>query len=125
MDVAMSGTDNDPIDAQILDDLASKVGGRGAGFHNVVQAYVDAAGPLVTQLAEAARSGRVDEAARHAHTLKSSSSWVGATALAAMCRRIEADPPAATPEMAGDLEAEHARVVRSLAKVLDDTKDAA
>jgi hypothetical protein len=42
-----------------------------------------------------------------------------------MCRRIEADPPAATPEMAGDVEAEHARVMRSLANVLDDTKDAA
>ncbi len=88
---------NDDTGADDVDDrrrlrerLMASVGADDPEFaRELLQAYLQNAGSLVDEIVRAASTGALEDARRAAHTLKSSSFYVGADELATVCERLE------------------------------------
>lgn len=80
----------------------------------VLHTYAASLERLIDELRHARRGGQCDVVRRVAHTLKSSSASVGATAFAALCAQVEAatrqPQPGAVEPLLDALETESARV---------------
>ncbi|MFM9886446.1 MAG: ATP-binding protein [Burkholderiales bacterium] len=88
----------------------------------VVGKYLTAAPQLIQTIRESTRSGDIDALERAAHTLKSSSTTVGALRLAALCRAIEEQARARTtpdPGRVDELSSVMSRVLPQLREALD------
>jgi HPt (histidine-containing phosphotransfer) domain-containing protein len=105
------------IDPRALDEVLAMAGGDKDFLIAVVQEYLsDSAGAV-----EALRGASGADLERTAHTLKSTSSSVGAVALAAICSDIERaakDGPVDAPLIAA-AEAEHASARAALERHLE------
>jgi HPt (histidine-containing phosphotransfer) domain-containing protein len=75
--------------ASLADLRALDPGGQARLVHRVLQTYQNSLGRLVEQLGTARAAGAWDQAARVAHTLKSSSASIGALELSGLCADIE------------------------------------
>jgi HPt (histidine-containing phosphotransfer) domain-containing protein len=80
---------NGAIDARVLAGLEETMGGR-EGLREIIDLYLEEAGPRIQQLLVAARSADPGALNRIAHTLKSTSATLGATPLSNACRDLEA-----------------------------------
>jgi len=92
--------------------------------HKVLQAYLDSAPGLQTQLDEALAADDADALRRSAHTLKSSSANVGAEVLSSLFKQLEACGREARLEEASRLaprvREEYALAVRELRALLEE-----
>ena len=78
------------LDHARLDDIRDAMPADGdALVVRVIRRYLEQAPDLLTRMAAAASAGDTLVLGRIAHSLKSSSATVGATALAGHCRRVE------------------------------------
>ena len=80
-----------PLDPEALDHLrALQQGSAGDIFGKVVQSYLNTAPQLLQSIREAVARNDAAALRKAAHTLKSSSASLGALALAALCKGLEA-----------------------------------
>ena len=102
----------DAVDPSVLDALTGRLGDRGPEFRDrLVQTWREEVGPRLTELDAAAASGNRDGVMRVAHTLKSSSSALGARPLSVLCEEIELGLRAGQDrDLAADAAALHASV---------------
>ncbi|MFN7952301.1 MAG: response regulator [bacterium] len=93
-----------PLDSRALDELRglSRPGGPDV-LGSVIDTYLESAPQLVAALVDAAVREDANALARAAHTLKSSSAFLGAARLASLCRELEALGRAGTLDAARDL----------------------
>src|SRR6185436_16504000 len=77
------------VDRAVLAQLQAELGGNSALIVELIDLYLGDAPRLLGQLARALAEGEAEEVQRAAHTLKSTSSSVGALALAARCAELE------------------------------------
>lgn len=97
------------LDPVALGKLAEDTGADPAMLDELVRDFLRDAARLWGDVRHAAGQGRLPEAARAAHTLKSLSATFGAHALSASCRRLEERLLAGLAPDSGDLaEAEGA-----------------
>jgi len=86
--------DPDPIDQAAIDHLLEITGGDLEFLDELVDTYLSDAVVQLDGMRRAAADGDAAAMVRPAHSLKSSSENVGATALADGCRTLEADAKA-------------------------------
>ena len=80
----------EPVDPSVLEDLTLRLGDRGPTFRaNLIQTWRDETTARLADLDAAAARGDAEGVTRVAHTLKSSSSALGAQPLSALCSEIE------------------------------------
>ena len=105
------------VDPSVLDTLTARLGDRGPAFRtSLVQTWRDETAARLADLDTAAAAGDADGVARVAHTLKSSSSALGAQPLAALCEEIELSLRAGTArDLGADAAALHAAVLDAAA----------
>jgi HPt (histidine-containing phosphotransfer) domain-containing protein len=83
-------TVTEPVDASVLEALTARLGDRGPAFRtSLVQTWRDETAARLIDLDAAVATGDVEGVTRVAHTLKSSSSALGANPLSALCSDIE------------------------------------
>jgi len=80
---------DDVLDEAILGNLLETVGGDRTFLAELVQAYLGDSPGLLGEMRAGSRSDDRTALRRAAHTLKSTSASLGATAFAAMCREVE------------------------------------
>ena len=89
----------------------------------VITLYLNESPKLIRGLRQAAHASDAAEMSRAAHSLKSSSASVGATALSRLCADVEAAARGAAADEAGMIvarvEREHGRVQTALAEELE------
>ena len=108
------------LDTAIIGDLLDTMGGE---FGDLVRIYLEDAPERVRELESAA--GTADAAAQiaPAHTLKSSSANIGATALSELARGIEhaarAGIATGPAELAAGLRVEYERVAEELSRLIE------
>jgi CheY-like chemotaxis protein len=107
------------LDRQVLGQLgALRTNGKPDLLARTINLYLVESPKLMQKLKQAAAAGDAPEIVRSAHSLKSSSANVGATALSRHCGDIEASARRADTEEArrifAKLEAEHGRVQSAL-----------
>jgi two-component system, sensor histidine kinase and response regulator len=113
-----------PIDRNVLDGIRALEGEGNRGLlERVINLYISDAPRLVEGILSAAETGDTESLLRAAHTLKSSSAYVGATGLSDLCRKVGGMARAGEPIAAGDpllwkFEGEHRSVLEALAAVL-------
>ncbi|MCC7634251.1 ATP-binding protein [Stenotrophomonas rhizophila] len=83
------------LDASVLDELFEVIGTETA---RIIGVFLDDTPPLIRQLQDASIAADLDQLRALAHSLKSASANVGATALSVAARRIEHDARAGTLE---------------------------
>jgi len=105
------------LDLQALDELLAMAGGDREFVVAVVEEYLTDSASTIAAL----RSAGGADLERAAHTLKSTSSSVGALQLAAICQEIEraADDGSVDPQLIAAAEAEHASARAALARHLE------
>jgi len=105
------------LDLQALDELLAMAGGDREFVVAVVEEYLTDSASTIAAL----RSAGGADLERAAHTLKSTSSSVGALQLAAICQEIEraADDGPVDPQLIAAAEAEHASARAALARHLE------
>jgi PAS domain S-box-containing protein len=100
------------LDPPVLTELRGSLGD--AATAEIVETFLAEGPELVSALRAAVESGDSAELRRAAHTLKSNAATFGASALAELCRQLEAIGEAGTATGAADLvtraESEHERV---------------
>jgi CheY-like chemotaxis protein len=111
--------DAEVLDRQVLGQLgALRTDGRPELLARTINLYLTESPKLMQKLKQAAAANDAPEIVRSAHSLKSSSANVGATALSRYCGDIEASARRADTEEArrifAKLEAEHGRVQSAL-----------
>jgi HPt (histidine-containing phosphotransfer) domain-containing protein len=111
-------TDGPVIDPSALDALSETTGGDPAFLIELIDVFLADGIDLLAAMDAASAVGDASELRRAAHSLKSNSATFGATALAAIARRLEElgkaadlDPVAA---LLAEARQEFARVERSL-----------
>jgi HPt (histidine-containing phosphotransfer) domain-containing protein len=105
------------LDLSVLARLARELGDIG----EFVQLYLDALPARCAAIAQALADGDAHALGRAAHTLRSASAFLGADAMAELCRRIEGDTRAgrAVPlEVGREVTLESRRVERALLSML-------
>jgi len=110
-----------PIDWNVLDMIASlQPPGSGNLLRKVILLYLDSSSALMKSVREAVGGNDADTLHRAAHTLKSSSAYLGALAFSGMCKELEVMGRDKTLEGAEDrlatFEHEYERVRESLEK---------
>lgn len=100
------------VDASVLDQLLSDLGGDADGLRELVGLFLAGAPKLVADARDACARGDAQAYRRAAHTLKSSAGTVGARELQRMAREAEGAAPDA--KRVEELAAELARVVSAL-----------
>lgn len=83
-------TTDGPLDPGALERLLEITGGDPEFLDDLVDTYLDDAAAQLAALRDAADRGDAEGLVRPAHSLKSNSDNVGALALAARCRELEA-----------------------------------
>lgn len=83
------------LDREVLDELVEVIGAQTA---HIIGVFLDDTPALIEQLQSASVAADLDQLRAIAHSLKSASANVGATALSAAARRIEHDARAGTLE---------------------------
>ncbi len=109
--------DDAAIDDQCIDTLRELAGDDMPDIaRDIVATYLANAGPQVATLAGALERGEAGEAAKLAHTLKSSSAYVGALGFAALMRDVEHRHGEVddAPALAARIVAAHVQVQRRL-----------
>jgi len=111
--------DGEILDREVLDQLgALRVNGKPDLLARTIHLYLVESPKLMQKLKQATLAGDAPEIVRSAHSLKSSSANVGATALSRYCADIEACARRAETAEAGSIfariEAEHALVQSAL-----------
>ena len=110
---------NDAIDASVIGDLLDTMGGE---FGDLVRVYLEDAPQRIGEIESAAASGNAVAQVAPAHTLKSSSANIGATALAELARGIEhaarAGVPTGPAEIAAGIRPEYERVAAELSRLI-------
>jgi signal transduction histidine kinase/CheY-like chemotaxis protein/HPt (histidine-containing phosphotransfer) domain-containing protein len=108
------------LDTAIIGDLLDTMGGE---FGDLVRVYLEDAPERVRELASAAATGDASAQIAPAHTLKSSSANIGATALSELARGIEhaarAGIATGPAELAAGLRAEYERVAEELSRLIE------
>ncbi len=120
---AVKPSEADPsevLDGGTLQDLRSLEASGAAGlFERMADAYLESSGKLEARIRDAVAASDPLRMAKAAHTLKSSSAQVGARALSALCKELEARGRAGQTEGAAELQgriaAELERVREALA----------
>jgi HPt (histidine-containing phosphotransfer) domain-containing protein len=111
---------NRSIDAAIIGDLLDTMGGE---FGDLVRVYLEDAPQQIAAIESAAASGDAAAQLAPAHTLKSSSANIGATALSELARGIEhasrAGIPTGPAEIAAGIRPEYERVAAELSRLLE------
>jgi HPt (histidine-containing phosphotransfer) domain-containing protein len=111
---------NGSIDASIIGDLLDTMGGE---FGDLVRVYLEDAPQRIAAIETAAASGNAAAQVAPAHTLKSSSANIGATALSELARGIEhaarAGVPTGPAEIAAGIRPEYERVCAELSRLLE------
>jgi len=111
---------NGSIDASIIGDLLDTMGGE---FGDLVRVYLEDAPQRIAAIEVAAASGDAAAQVAPAHTLKSSSANIGATALSELARQIEHAARAGVPigpgEVAAGIRPEYERVATELSRLLE------
>jgi HPt (histidine-containing phosphotransfer) domain-containing protein len=111
---------NGSIDASIIGDLLDTMGGE---FGDLVRVYLEDAPQQIAAIEAAAASGDTAAQVAPAHTLKSSSANIGATALSELARGIEhaarAGVPTGPAEIAAGIRPEYERVSAELSRLLE------
>jgi signal transduction histidine kinase/DNA-binding response OmpR family regulator len=113
-----------PIDRNVLDGIRALEGEGNRGLlERVINFYLSDAPRLVEGILSAAEKGDTESLLRAAHTLKSSSAYVGATGLSELCRKVWGMARTGEPIAAGDpllwkFEGEHRSVLEALETVL-------
>jgi TMAO reductase system sensor TorS len=107
------------IDPRALSALqAFQVPGRPDIVRKSISLYLQHTPPLLATLQDAAARGDADALARASHTLKSSSAYLGATALSARCKELETLARQGTVANASELVGEITRAYRLAEPVL-------
>lgn len=110
---------NGAIDASVIGDLLDTMGGE---FGDLVRVYLEDAPQRIGEIESAAASGNAVAQVAPAHTLKSSSANIGATALAELARGIEhaarAGVPTGPAEIAAGIRPEYERVAAELSRLI-------
>jgi CheY-like chemotaxis protein/HPt (histidine-containing phosphotransfer) domain-containing protein len=108
------------LDTAIVGDLLDTMGGE---FGDLVRVYLEDAPERIRELASAAETADAAAQIAPAHTLKSSSANIGATALAELARGIEhaarAGIATSPAEIAGGIAAEYERVADELSRLIE------
>jgi HPt (histidine-containing phosphotransfer) domain-containing protein len=87
---AATEDDPSPIDQKALDMIASlQPPGEGSVLAKVVALYLDGSAKLMKSIRESAEGSDAEALHRAAHTLKSSSAYLGAATLSGMCKELE------------------------------------
>jgi CheY-like chemotaxis protein/HPt (histidine-containing phosphotransfer) domain-containing protein len=111
---------NGAIDASIIGDLLDTMGGE---FGDLVRVYLEDAPQRIAAIEAAAASGDAAAQIAPAHTLKSSSANIGATALSELARGIEqaarAGVATGPAEIAAGIRPEYERVAAELSRLLE------
>jgi HPt (histidine-containing phosphotransfer) domain-containing protein len=106
------------LDPTAIDRLSEMTGGDPEFIRELIATYLEDAVVQLTAMRAAVDASAADELVRPAHSLKSNSASMGATALADMCRTLEADARAGrldgTPERVAAAAAEFERVSAAL-----------
>jgi HPt (histidine-containing phosphotransfer) domain-containing protein len=87
--------------------------------------FLEETPPQIERLREACASGQSETLRREAHALRGACLNLGASGMAAACRKLEAAAPADAPESIAALEAELARVRPEIERELDHAGAAA
>ena len=112
-DVAPAQTPTAVLNEAMLNELAAIPGARASGLvSRVIALYLKTSESLAESIRDTARRGDAEELARATHRLASGSAEVGASGLAALCKKVEVkgrarDLAAATdlvPELLAELE---------------------
>jgi HPt (histidine-containing phosphotransfer) domain-containing protein len=115
----MSGTD--PIDRAALKNLLAMFSNDLEFLYQVIDTYIADAANLVATIQQAVAKGNADELHRAAHSLKSNSANLGATALSHLARDLEElgrlGNAAAAHEKMPALETEFTQVKASLQRI--------
>lgn len=116
-----------PIDQEALDTIASlQPQGGDSVLGKVISLYLDSSRKLMKSIRDSAEGNDPDSLHRAAHTLKSSSAYLGALTLAGMCRELEIvgrdKSLEGTEARIAALDREYRRVYVSLEKRLESTK---
>jgi HPt (histidine-containing phosphotransfer) domain-containing protein len=106
-------TDGPAVDEAVFADLAADLGADHIG--EVCRLFLDNATVAVDRVRQALDAGDTAGAVDNAHRLKSSSGFVGATTLAALCAAVEAG---AAPAGAGELLAQELQRAAGLLDLL-------
>lgn len=107
------------VDRAVLAALVEDLGAHIVGIeHELIGDYLSNADDTIAQLRAAVEAGESSEVRRLAHSLKSTSNWIGAHELARHCLELETGAIAEMPEDAeeaiADIERQLARVRREL-----------
>lgn len=89
------------IDPKALNDLQNLIGGRRDDLVELIRDFLDDAPAQIAAMAAAAEAQDADTARRAAHSLKSNSRDLGATAFAQLCATLESD--LVTADLGADL----------------------
>lgn len=81
--------DTDPIDPQALASMLQMVSGDSSFLAEMIDTYLADSPQLLAEAGQAVAAGDTELLRRTAHSLKSNSEQFGATALAALARRLE------------------------------------
>ena len=92
---------------------------------NIINIYIDQSSDLLADLTEAARKKDVESVRLISHTLKSSSTNVGALALVELCRDLEKGSSKGTIDeiLLNQIYQSYSEVDRALKDILDNLKD--
>ncbi|HJT98702.1 MAG TPA: ATP-binding protein, partial [Rhodanobacteraceae bacterium] len=108
------------LDAVVIGDLLDTMGGE---FGDLVRVYLEDAPQRLRELETAAETGDATAQVAPAHTLKSSSANIGATALSDLARGIEhaarAGIATVPAEIAAGIRPEYERVAEELARLIE------
>jgi histidine phosphotransfer protein HptB len=77
------------ISYQAIDKMREIIGGDRDVLAEILESFIDEAGPLAEAVRNAARDGKLDMLGRTAHTIKSSARDFGDDELAALCAAVE------------------------------------
>ena len=121
---AVADAVNEGLDRGALDNIrALDKSGGSAVLHRLIGIYLKSAPGLVLAMRRAADAGDAPELARAAHSLKSSSLYVGAARLGSLCREIEAaarsTPPSTPAGLVAALVSEYSRIEQLLRAELE------
>jgi len=105
------------LDPGTRDRLLDLAGGDAEYVDELIETYLEDAPEQLVAMENAASAGAIDDLVRPTHALKSSSANMGATALADLCRTLEADA------RAGSVDDPVGRV-EEISTALDEAMDA-
>jgi len=111
------------IDVAALDDLEVALGDDRVALRDLIETYLDDAPRLIGDIRAGVAAGDVEEVHRAAYTLKSTSATVGAEALAAAARELEALTLPASTVATDLLEPEIAALVDVMASEFGRARD--